>query len=272
MCPICCNDIDLSDRNFYPCECGFQVCRFCWSRIKNDMNGLCPSCRRVYTEQPYEFTPVSIEEVNRIKLEKKAKERAQREAEARARQSLANARILQRNLVYVTNMLGRHTIDESTLKSNDFFGQFGKIHKLSTGKASKASANASLTASTSSTPATAASSSTTSTSITSSPAPPTSITTSIAIYITYATAEEAKRCVDAVNGSKFDGRTIRACFGTTKYCSSYLARQPCTVPHCTFLHEEGEEVDPAAVTNAAASSLGLGQSDDLLGQTGPMPV
>lgn len=27
MCPICCNDIDLSDRNFYPCECGFQVRR-----------------------------------------------------------------------------------------------------------------------------------------------------------------------------------------------------------------------------------------------------
>ncbi|KAI9229882.1 MAG: RING/Ubox like zinc-binding domain-containing protein [Piptocephalis tieghemiana] len=234
MCPICCNDIDLSDRNFYPCECGFQVCRFCWSRIKNDTNGLCPSCRRVYTDQPYEFTPVSIEEVNRIKMEKKAKERARREAEARARASLANARILQRNLVYVTNMLGRHSIDESTLKSNDFFGQFGKIHKLSMGKAIN----------------------------------------SIAIYITYATAEEAKRCVDAVNGSKFDGRTIRACFGTTKYCSSYLARQPCTVPHCTFLHEEGEEVDPAAVTNAAAGggSLSLGQTDDSLGQSGAMPM
>ena len=25
----------------------FQICRFCWHRIRTDENGLCPACRKV---------------------------------------------------------------------------------------------------------------------------------------------------------------------------------------------------------------------------------
>lgn len=38
QCPLCCEDMDLSDRNFLPCQCGYRVSRasllrFCaWRR------------------------------------------------------------------------------------------------------------------------------------------------------------------------------------------------------------------------------------------------
>ncbi|GAB2216559.1 hypothetical protein Droror1_Dr00024334 [Drosera rotundifolia] len=46
-CPICCEDLDSTDRCFRPCPCGFQVCLFCHKRIRED-NGRCPGCRKQY--------------------------------------------------------------------------------------------------------------------------------------------------------------------------------------------------------------------------------
>ncbi|KAL9262533.1 General negative regulator of transcription subunit 4-like protein [Drosera capensis] len=46
-CPICCEDLDLTDRCFRPCPCGFQVCLFCHKRIRED-DGRCPGCRKQY--------------------------------------------------------------------------------------------------------------------------------------------------------------------------------------------------------------------------------
>lgn len=40
-------NLDIDDVDFFPCSCGYQVCRFCWHRLKNDENGLCPACRQV---------------------------------------------------------------------------------------------------------------------------------------------------------------------------------------------------------------------------------
>ena len=49
----------MDDLQFYPCPCGYQVCRFCWHRIRTDPdNGLCPQCRSPYRDQPDKFTPV----------------------------------------------------------------------------------------------------------------------------------------------------------------------------------------------------------------------
>lgn len=39
------------------------------------------------------------------------------------------------------------------------------------------------------------------------------------------------------------GRTIRASFGTTKYCNSFLRNLPCNNPECLYLHELGDEED-----------------------------
>ncbi|XP_024976775.1 uncharacterized protein LOC112514501 [Cynara cardunculus var. scolymus] len=49
-CPICCEDLDLTDSSFLPCPCGYRLCLFCHKRILED-NGRCPGCRKQY-EQP----------------------------------------------------------------------------------------------------------------------------------------------------------------------------------------------------------------------------
>ena len=46
-CPLCMEPFEVDDINFFPCLCGYQVCRFCWHRIRTDENGLCPACRTV---------------------------------------------------------------------------------------------------------------------------------------------------------------------------------------------------------------------------------
>ena len=28
-CPLCCEDLDVSDKNFMPCACGYFVCMWC---------------------------------------------------------------------------------------------------------------------------------------------------------------------------------------------------------------------------------------------------
>ena len=49
-CPLCLEEMDVTDRNFRPCKCGYQICLFCYRHIKEDLNGLCPACRTPYDE------------------------------------------------------------------------------------------------------------------------------------------------------------------------------------------------------------------------------
>src|SRR6218665_3183537 len=46
-CPLCMEPFDIDDIDFFPCSCGYQVCRFCWHRLKDEESGLCPACRQV---------------------------------------------------------------------------------------------------------------------------------------------------------------------------------------------------------------------------------
>ncbi|OIV89866.1 hypothetical protein TanjilG_23131 [Lupinus angustifolius] len=54
-CPICCEDLDLTDASFLPCLCGFSICLFCHKRIIEE-DGRCPGCRK-----PYECEPIETE-------------------------------------------------------------------------------------------------------------------------------------------------------------------------------------------------------------------
>lgn len=47
-CPICTEELDLTDSSFFPCSCGFRLCLFCHHRISSD-DGRCPGCRKVYS-------------------------------------------------------------------------------------------------------------------------------------------------------------------------------------------------------------------------------
>ncbi|KAF9115080.1 transcriptional repressor proteinral negative regulator of transcription subunit 4 [Mortierella sp. AM989] len=214
-CPLCMEELDISDRNFRPCPCGYQICRFCWHHIKEDLNGRCPACRRVYSEETVEFTPISADELAMIKNEKKAKEREKKEIEAMNRKHLANMRVVQKSLVYVIGLPPKLANDEHTLRQHEYFGQYGKISKVVINRRNAPIPSAG-----------------------SSPGVP-----SVGVYITYARKEDAAKAIAAIDGSIWDGKILRASYGTTKYCTYYLRGMNCQNPNCMYLHEPGEDAD-----------------------------
>jgi len=216
-CPLCLEEIDLSDANFKPCPCGYQICRFCWHHIKQNLNGRCPACRRKYSDQTIEFKPMTAEEIKRLTQAKKQKERERKELEQMNRKHLANMRVVQKNLVYVVGLNSKLAKEEliPTLRSSEYFGQYGRISKILISKRTTASKLVMGTQD-----------------------------TSIGVYVTYVRKEDAARAIVAIDGTKgSDGKIIRASYGTTKYCTTYLRNLPCNNPACTYLHEPGEEAD-----------------------------
>ncbi|KAI8067561.1 regulator of Vps4 activity in the MVB pathway-domain-containing protein [Gongronella butleri] len=212
-CPLCMEELDIADRNFRPCTCGYQICRFCWHHIKENLNGRCPACRREYSEQMAEFQPVSADEIARIKREKKEKERQQKDMEAVNRRHLANMRVVQKNLVYVIGLHPKYAT-EDIIRSSDYFGQFGKIAKVVINKRNLPPNQ-----------------------------PGATMQPSAAIYVTYHRKEDADKAIQTVDGHTIAGRILRASYGTTKYCTYYLRNMTCPNPSCLYLHEPGEEAD-----------------------------
>ncbi|KAH7197848.1 uncharacterized protein B0J16DRAFT_257443 [Fusarium flagelliforme] len=211
-CPLCIEEFDLSDRNFRPCPCGYQ----------NNMNGLCPACRRPYDEKTIQWKVVTQEEVAefRANIQKNQKKRAtdqrqkelqKREAEKENRKNLIGVRVVQKNLVYITGLAPTVREDEllKTLRKPEFFGQYGNIQKISISNRKSSDGQHQ----------------------------------SLGIYVTFERPEEATRCITAVHGSQNGDRVLKAQHGTTKYCSAWLKNEKCSNPGCMFLHEQGDEED-----------------------------
>ncbi|KAI9143941.1 RING/Ubox like zinc-binding domain-containing protein [Paraphysoderma sedebokerense] len=209
-CPLCLEELDISDKNFRPCPCGYQICRFCWNNIIENYGGRCPACRREYDKQNVQFTPLSEEELKRLKAESKRKKQKRKQGET-GRQHLANVRVVQRNLVYVSGLTPKMAVEE-TLRQPEYFGQFGRIIKVVINRK----------------PATGK---------------PGVSGEVISVYVTYSKKEDAAKAIAAVDGSICDGRLLRASNGTTKYCTYYLRNQVCQNPNCMYLHEPGEDAD-----------------------------
>ncbi|XP_022186850.1 CCR4-NOT transcription complex subunit 4 isoform X2 [Nilaparvata lugens] len=205
-CPLCMEPLEVDDLNFYPCTCGYQICRFCWHRIRTDENGLCPACRKAYPEDPADFKPLSQEEVARLKAEKRLKDQQRKQKITENRKHLANVRVVQRNLVFVVGLPVR-LADAETLKKHDYFGKYGKIHKVVINQ---------------------------STSYAGSQGP------SASAYVTYQKPDDALRAIQAVNSIVVDGRTIKTSLGTTKYCSHFMKNQSCPKGDCMYLHDFGD--------------------------------
>ena len=109
-CPLCCNKFTGSDEGFLPCKCGYkvnerclrfgwgqlpkillsvvscrelyfpslsgQVCVFCWHKIREEQNGLCPACRVPYPEEPFSFKrPEAADEDPALRKERLRKEK-----------------------------------------------------------------------------------------------------------------------------------------------------------------------------------------------------
>ncbi|KAJ6135031.1 hypothetical protein N7512_000191 [Penicillium capsulatum] len=230
FCPLCIEEFDLSDKNFKPCPCGYQICQFCYNNIKtHSEEGRCPNCRRSYDDSTIQYKIPDAEEFkadlalkHRKAAAAKKKEAEKREIEASSRKNLAGVRVVQKNLVYVIGL--NPTIrDESqllqTLRGREYFGQYGDIEKIVVSKA-KPGGNPHQ---------------------------------GIGVYVTFSRKADAATCIAAVDGSGNGDRVLRAQYGTTKYCSSFLRNEQCNNRNCTFLHETGE--DSESYSRSDLSSL-----------------
>ncbi|KAI6036925.1 hypothetical protein BKA83DRAFT_4169637 [Pisolithus microcarpus] len=212
-CPLCLEEMDISDLNFKPCVCGYQICRFCWHHIKQNLNGRCPACRREYTDETVQFKPIPQEDHKRLTQQKKQRDRERKELDALGRRHFVNLRVVQRNVVYVVGIGPRFAKEEliPTLRSNDYFGQYGKISKIILVKRTLSGGSPVL-----------------------------------GLYITYHRREDAARCIATVDGAPSPGggrEVMRASYGTTKYCIAFLRGLACSDSTCMNLHEWGDEKD-----------------------------
>ncbi len=289
--------MDISDREFYPCKCGYQVCIWCWHKIRKSENGLCPACRTPYGEDPHQFTALDVEEVLRANKEAQAAAKREKQiqnqllqqqqqqqqhqhnshshanhnshsasnnaagnaltssASASAalalssaaslssnlannhdtlsasfdattdtassnnvdgpkdRSSLANLRVIRRNLIYAVG-LPPNIANEETLRKPEYFSQYGKLTKVVVNRSSPGGGD-------SNDPRRASSSA----------------------YITFQFKEDTLACIMVLDGFHFDNRTIRASYGTSKYCSAFMKHVRCSNPECTYLHEMGAAED-----------------------------
>uniref|UniRef100_A0A1L8DI73 CCR4-NOT transcription complex subunit 4 n=1 Tax=Nyssomyia neivai TaxID=330878 RepID=A0A1L8DI73_9DIPT len=205
-CPLCMEALEVDDLNFFPCTCGYQICRFCWHRIRTDSNELCPACRKAYSENPADFTPLSQEQIAALKAEKRQREQQRKQKVTENRKHLANVRVVQKNLVFVVGLPPR-LADAEILKKHEYFGKYGKIHKVvinpSTTYAGVQGPSASA-------------------------------------YVTYVSNSDALRAIQSVNSIMIDNRLIKTSLGTTKYCSHFMKNQQCPKPDCMYLHELGD--------------------------------
>ena len=66
---------------------------------------------------------------------------------------------------------------------------------------------------------------------------------SYSAYVSYSQPREASLAILSVDNIEIDEHTIRASFGTTKYCNFYLRNSECPNKDCLYLHKEAEEND-----------------------------
>ncbi|KAL5169469.1 CCR4-NOT transcription complex subunit 4 [Glycine soja] len=216
-CPLCAEEMDLTDQQLKPCKCGYEICVWCWHHImdmaeKDDTEGRCPACRSPYDKEKIVGTAANCDRlVNGVNIEKRMKTQKTKSKSTDGRKQLSSVRVIQRNLVYIVG-LPLNLADEDLLQRREYFSQYGKVLKVSM---SRTAAGV----------------------IQQFP------NDTCSVYITYSKEEEAIRCIQNVHGFVLEGRPLRACFGTTKYCHAWLRNVPCSNPDCLYLHEIGSQED-----------------------------
>ena len=122
---------------------------------------------------------------------------------------LIDVRVIQRDLVYVVGLPIQYASEDILLKY-EFFGQYGPIKKLVVNTSNIHSLNQ---------------------------------IPSVSAYITFKNFEDAIECIYSLESFILEGSSMKASFGTTKYCSSFLKGQKCNNPDCLYLHQCGDKND-----------------------------
>ena len=123
------------------------------------------------------------------------------------RKRLFDVRVIRRDLVYVVGLTPR-LCEEAPLRETGVFQKFGEVLKIHAAP----------------------------------PKPGAALVTGSA-YVTFADEEAAARCIRGVDRVALDGKTLRASFGTTKYCASFLRGARCMNKNCLYLHDVGADRD-----------------------------
>ncbi|OVA09934.1 RNA recognition motif domain [Macleaya cordata] len=179
---------------------------------KDDTEGRCPACRTPYDKEKIVGMAANCERlVAEINSERKLKSQKAKSKTTDGRKHLSSVRVIQRNLVYIIG-IPSNLADEDVLQRKEYFGQYGKVLKVSISR----TAGGAIQHSSNNT---------------------------CSVYITYSKEEEAVRCIQSVHGYTLDGRPLRACFGTTKYCHAWLRNMSCSNPDCLYLHDIGTQED-----------------------------
>ncbi|KAK7279392.1 hypothetical protein RJT34_24443 [Clitoria ternatea] len=216
-CPICTEEMDLTDQQLKPCKCGYEICVWCWHHImemaqKDETEGRCPACRSPYDKDRIVAMAANCQRlVAEMNSKHKKKMQKLRPKSSDGRKHLTDVRVIQRNLVYIIG-LPLNLADEELLQRKDFFGRYGKVLKVSISR----TANGTIQH---------------------------SANNSCCVYITYSKESEAVRCIQSVHCFVLEGRSLRACFGTTKYCHAWLRNVPCSNRDCLYLHDHGSHED-----------------------------
>ncbi|CAO2812885.1 unnamed protein product [Amaranthus hypochondriacus] len=216
-CPLCAEEMDFTDQQLKPCKCGYEICVWCWHQLldlaeKDEAEGRCPACRTPYDKDKIVRMAESNERlVAEIHMEKKQKAQKAKTKMSESRKQLNSVRVIQRNLVYISG-LPLDLADEDRLQQREYFGQYGKVLKVSISRTSAGTIQQFAN-------------------------------NTCSVYITYSKEEEAVRCIQSVHAFILDGRPLKACFGTTKYCHAWLRNSPCSNPECLYLHEVGSQED-----------------------------
>ncbi|KAK6142050.1 hypothetical protein DH2020_013879 [Rehmannia glutinosa] len=239
--------------SYYPygcIDCTAFICVWCWHHImdmaeKDETEGRCPACRTPYNKEKivgmaakcysvlypdYDLHDNANRLVSEMNVEKKLKSQKGKSKTLEGRKQLGSVRVIQRNLVYVVG-LPLNLSDEDLLQRKDHFGQYGKVLKIISEVVSSEGFHAYLHECSCGW-----------------------LRCLISVqtfhernqslrYITYSKEEEAVRCIQSVHGFVLDGKPLRACFGTTKYCHAWLRNVPCGNPDCLYLHEVGSQED-----------------------------
>ncbi|KAM2680218.1 hypothetical protein EV2_012038 [Malus domestica] len=226
-CPLCAEEMDLTDKQLHPCECGYEICLWCWHQIidmaeKDEREGRCPACRAPYDKENivgstgprYERLAAELKkmkiELNKMKIDTEARRR---------KQQLSGVRVVQRNLVHIVG-LPLDLADEHLLRRRKYFGQYGKVVKVFIRRFTD--------------------------------------NTSSNVYITYSKEVEAIRCIQRVDGRTFlwsDGRALRACFGNEKVLSR-MPRKCALQQSSLYVSARGGQVSDSQDRN----SLGFNSS------------